>query len=68
MTDERREYLVKVLIRLEGTESTLLLGLAAPEEEVKRELGITHSEILKEIIRVCKLILEIKEMLEDENE
>ena len=68
MTDERREYLNKVLIKLEETESTLLMGFIAEEEEVKRELGVTHKDILEELIRVARLILEIKDMLEDENE
>ena len=64
----RREYLNKVLIKLEETESTLLMGFIAEEEEVKRELGVTHKDILEELIRVARLILEIKDMLEDENE
>ena len=68
MTDERREYLNKVLIKLEETESTLLMGLVAEEEDVKRELGVTHKDILEELIRVARLILEVKDMLEDENE
>ena len=68
MTDERREYLNKVLARLEETESTLLMGFVVDEEDVKKELGVTHKEILEELIRVAKLILEIKEMLEDKDD
>ena len=68
MTDERREYLNKVLARLEETESTLLMGFVVDEEDVKKELGVSHKDILEELIRVAKLILEIKKMLEDENE
>ena len=68
MTEERREYLNKVLIKLEETESTLLMGFVAEEEDVVRELGVTHKEILEELIRVARLILEVKDMLEDENE
>ena len=68
MTDERREYLNKVLARLEETESTLLMGFVVDEEDVKRELGVSHKEILEELIRVARLILEIKEMLEDKND
>jgi len=68
MTEERREYLNKVLIKLEETESALLMGFVVEEEDVARELGVTHKEILEELIRVARLILEIKDMLEDENE
>ena len=68
MTEERREYLNKVLIKLEETESTLLMGFVAEEEDVVRELGVTHKEILEELIRGARLILEVKDMLEDENE
>ena len=68
MTDERREYLNKVLARLEETESTLLMGFVVDEEDVKRELGVSHKEILEELIRVARLILEIKEMLEDKDD
>ena len=68
MTDERREYLNKVLARLEETESTLLMGFVVDEEDVKKELGVSHKDILEELIRVARLILEIKEMLEDKND
>ena len=68
MTDERREYLNKVLARLEETESTLLMGFVVDEEDVQKELGVSHKDILEELIRVARLILEIKEMLEDKND
>jgi|TARA_E500000318_G_C3548766_1_gene207905 hypothetical protein len=68
MTDERREYLTATLARLKETESMLLEGLMAPEEEVERELGITHVDILGELSRVGRLILEINELLGADDE
>ena len=68
MTEEGKEYLNKVLIRLEETESALLMGFIAEEEDVVRELGVTHSDILGELIRVSTLIMEVKEMLGGDNE
>jgi hypothetical protein len=68
MTDERREYLIATLARLKETESMLLDGLMAPEAEVERELGITQVEILGEISRIGRLIIEINEMLGADDE
>ena len=68
MTDERREYLTATLARLKETESMLLDGLMAPASEVERELGITQVEILGEISRVGRLIIEINEMLGADDE
>ena len=68
MTEERKEYLNKVLARLEETESALLMGLCAEESEVESQIGITHSDILTEIIRVSRLIIEVKQMLGGKNE
>jgi len=68
MTEERREYLNKVLAKLEETESALLMGLCAEESEVESQLDITHSDILTEIINISRLIIEVKQMLGGENE
>jgi len=68
MTEERREYLNKVLAKLEETESALLMGLCAEKAEVESQLDITHSDILTEIINISRLIIEVKQMLGGENE
>ena len=65
MTEERRAYLKKSLKKLIQTEGQLLSGLVYDESRVIRELGITHKDIVTELLRVVALIVEVKDRLEN---